>query len=234
MAERGANPRFKRTGTPADPGSQPQTRHDLDKWVRNQLNLPAATEAALLAAIDAVFSRHERLWQESKHEAIQALSSGFADKMAHVQSELLAEGRHRQQHLAIFRRARRGPHRPVAARSQDEADELRPLHRAARVVSRARAARPLVRGRPRRHHRIQVVQRRARSRRGRSDHRARRRAAARTGAVRRSPRAGARAASRGSPRALRRRRILLSDSGSRRVHSGVRRRRAVPPGGRTL
>jgi diguanylate cyclase (GGDEF)-like protein len=89
MAERGANPRFKRSGAAADPGSPPQTRHDLDEWVRNQLNLPAATEAALLAAIDTVFSRHERLWQESKHEAIQALSSGFADKMAHVQSELL-------------------------------------------------------------------------------------------------------------------------------------------------
>ena len=39
-------------------------------------------EAELLAAIDAVFARHERLWQESKQEAIQALSSGFAEKMA--------------------------------------------------------------------------------------------------------------------------------------------------------
>jgi diguanylate cyclase (GGDEF)-like protein len=44
----------------------------------------------LLSAIDAVFTRHERLWQESKHEAIQALSAGFADKMARVKTELSA------------------------------------------------------------------------------------------------------------------------------------------------
>jgi len=71
--------------------SQPQTRNELQAWVRAQLKLPAALETALLAAIDAVFSRHERLWQESKHEAIQALSAGFADKMAHVQTELSAK-----------------------------------------------------------------------------------------------------------------------------------------------
>ena len=134
---------------------------------------PRSWKTALLAAIDAVFTRHERLWQESKHEAIQALSAGFADKMARVQDRAVREGRHRQQHLALLRGAGRRPHRQVAPRSEDEADELRPLHRAARVVPRARAARPLVRGRPRRHHRVQVVQRRARPRGRRSDHRAR-------------------------------------------------------------
>jgi diguanylate cyclase (GGDEF)-like protein len=64
----------------------PQTRAELQSWVRGHLHLPAAVEAELLQAIDAVFSRHERLWQESKHEAIQALSAGFADKMARVMS----------------------------------------------------------------------------------------------------------------------------------------------------
>jgi len=72
-------------------GSQPQTRNDLQAWVRETLHLPPALESALLSAIDAVFTRHERLWQESKHEAIQALSSGFADKMARVQTELSAK-----------------------------------------------------------------------------------------------------------------------------------------------
>jgi diguanylate cyclase (GGDEF)-like protein len=71
--------------------TQPQTRNELQCWVREQLKLPAALEASLLSAIDAVFSRHERLWQESKHEAIQALSAGFADKMSHVQTELSAK-----------------------------------------------------------------------------------------------------------------------------------------------
>jgi diguanylate cyclase (GGDEF)-like protein len=70
---------------------QPQTRNALQAWVRDHLRLPSAVEAELLQAIDAVFSRHERLWQESKHEAIQALSSGFADKMARVKTEFSAK-----------------------------------------------------------------------------------------------------------------------------------------------
>jgi GGDEF domain-containing protein len=69
---------------------QPQTRSELQGWIREHLQLPATLEVALVAAIDAVFTRHERLWQESKQEAIQALSSGFADKMSRVKTELSA------------------------------------------------------------------------------------------------------------------------------------------------
>ena len=72
-------------------GPQPQTRSELQEWVRSTLHLTPELETALLAAIDAVFTRHERLWQESKQEAIQALSAGFADKMARVQTELTAK-----------------------------------------------------------------------------------------------------------------------------------------------
>jgi GGDEF domain-containing protein len=75
----------------SQPEPQPQTRSELQTWIRERLNLPAAVESALISAIDVVFSRHERLWQESKHEAIQALSSGFADKMARVKNELSAK-----------------------------------------------------------------------------------------------------------------------------------------------
>ena len=70
---------------------QPQTRTELQAWIRDHLKLPGPVESALLSAIDVVFSRHERLWQESKHEAVQALSSGFADKMARVKNELSAK-----------------------------------------------------------------------------------------------------------------------------------------------
>src|SRR5438132_6571147 len=70
---------------------QPQTRSELQAWIRDHLRLASTLEAELLAAIDAVFTRHERLWQESKQEAIQALSAGFADKMARVQTELSAK-----------------------------------------------------------------------------------------------------------------------------------------------
>jgi len=70
---------------------QPQTRSELQLWVRERLDLSPALEVELLKAIDAVFTRHERLWQESKHEAIQALSSAFTDKMARVKTELSAK-----------------------------------------------------------------------------------------------------------------------------------------------
>jgi GGDEF domain-containing protein len=73
------------------PGPLPETRSDLQGWVREHLHLAPDVETALLAAIDAVFTRHERLWQESKQEAVQALSAGFADKMAHVRTELTAK-----------------------------------------------------------------------------------------------------------------------------------------------
>ena len=81
--------RSDKLSTPSIP--QPQTRNELQAWVREQLTLPPALETSLLAAIDAVFNRHERLWQESKQEAVQALSAGFADKMAHVRTELSAK-----------------------------------------------------------------------------------------------------------------------------------------------
>jgi diguanylate cyclase (GGDEF)-like protein len=71
--------------------AKPQTRTDLQSWVREHLHLTPEVEAELFHAIDAVFSRNERLWQESKHEAIQALATGFADKMARVSTELTAK-----------------------------------------------------------------------------------------------------------------------------------------------
>jgi diguanylate cyclase (GGDEF)-like protein len=92
MAERLVQGNFMRSDKQTAPDvPQPQTRNELQAWVREQLKLPAPLETSLLGAIDAVVSRHERLWQESKHEAIQALSAGFADKMAHVQTELSAK-----------------------------------------------------------------------------------------------------------------------------------------------
>src|SRR5438874_5952458 len=73
------------------PGTAPQTRSELQAWIREHLHLATAAETTLVSAIDAVFTRHERLWQESKQEAIQALSAGFADKMTKVKHELSAK-----------------------------------------------------------------------------------------------------------------------------------------------
>jgi GGDEF domain-containing protein len=90
-ADRGVSMALMRPDKISNPGPQPQTRNELQEWVRETLRLSPSHEHALLSAIDVVFTRHERLWQESKHEAIQALSSGFADKMARVQTELSAK-----------------------------------------------------------------------------------------------------------------------------------------------
>jgi GGDEF domain-containing protein len=71
--------------------AEPETRAELQRWVRENIHVPPLVQASLLSAIEGVFVRHERLWQESKHEAIQALSSGFAEKMARVKKELSAK-----------------------------------------------------------------------------------------------------------------------------------------------
>jgi diguanylate cyclase (GGDEF)-like protein len=66
----------------------PQTRSELDEWMRTRLSLPPEELHALELAIDGVFSRHQRLWRESKEEAVRALSDGFAAKLAKVRGEL--------------------------------------------------------------------------------------------------------------------------------------------------
>jgi len=68
----------------------PETRSELHQWVRDQMHLPAQTEQGLLDAIDSVFLQHERLWQQSKQEAIQAVSAGFTDRMNKMREELTA------------------------------------------------------------------------------------------------------------------------------------------------
>jgi len=78
-------------GDVANAGHRPETLNELQRWIRERLRLPAHLESELLAAIEVVFTRHERLWQESKQEAVQALSSGFAEQMAHVRQELNAK-----------------------------------------------------------------------------------------------------------------------------------------------
>ncbi len=66
----------------------PQSRTELETWITANLGLQPAELRALLRAIDAVFTRQQRLWQESKEEAIQALSGGFAAKLAKLRAEL--------------------------------------------------------------------------------------------------------------------------------------------------
>jgi diguanylate cyclase (GGDEF)-like protein len=68
----------------------PETRSELHRWIRERLSLSAPQEQALLDAIDGVFLQHERLWQQSKQEAIQAVSAGFAERLNRLREELTA------------------------------------------------------------------------------------------------------------------------------------------------
>ena len=69
----------------------PHTRAELQHWMREAIRLSPADETALLEAFDAVFTRHEQLWLESKHDAIEALSTGYAERLARITSELQAK-----------------------------------------------------------------------------------------------------------------------------------------------
>ena len=68
----------------------PETRSELHRWVRERLPLASSDEQSLLEAIDAVFLQHERLWQQSKQEAIQAVSAGFTERLNRMRQELTA------------------------------------------------------------------------------------------------------------------------------------------------
>jgi PleD family two-component response regulator len=73
-----------------DDSAMPDTRSELHDWVRERLNLAPAQEQALLDAINSVFLQHERRWQQSKQEAIQAVSAGFTERMNRMREELTA------------------------------------------------------------------------------------------------------------------------------------------------
>jgi len=81
--------RMRKT-TQVDVESAPETRSELQEWVRERMHLPAGHEHALLDAIDSVFLQHERLWQQSKQEALQAVSAGFTDRLNKMREELSA------------------------------------------------------------------------------------------------------------------------------------------------
>jgi GGDEF domain-containing protein len=79
-----------RKPVPGELESMPESRSELHQWVRDRLRLPVHQEQSLLEAIDSVFLQHERLWQQSKHEAIQAVSAGFTERMNKMREELSA------------------------------------------------------------------------------------------------------------------------------------------------
>ena len=65
-----------------------RTTAELREWIQEHLQLDSARETDLLQRIEDVVSRQRQLIEESKHEAIRALSEGFAEKMERLQQQL--------------------------------------------------------------------------------------------------------------------------------------------------
>ena len=72
----------------ADRAEPPRTTAELRQWVREHLTLDEDERRALFDAIEHVVASQRQLIEESKHEAIRALSEGFAAKMERLQRQL--------------------------------------------------------------------------------------------------------------------------------------------------
>ena len=73
---------------PTDEAGQPRTTAELRSWVRRRLGLSGARELELFQAIEQVVANQRQLIEESKHEAIRALSEGFAAKLEKLHHQL--------------------------------------------------------------------------------------------------------------------------------------------------
>ena len=66
----------------------PRTAADLREFVVDRLGLDPRRAGELVQAVEAVIAGQRQLVEESKHEAIRALSEGFAAKMERLQRQL--------------------------------------------------------------------------------------------------------------------------------------------------
>jgi diguanylate cyclase (GGDEF)-like protein len=71
-----------------DATETPRTTADLRQWVHDHVSLDEASASALFTMLEQVIARQRQLIEESKHEAIRALSEGFAAKMERLQHQL--------------------------------------------------------------------------------------------------------------------------------------------------
>ena len=68
--------------------SMPRTLDELREWVRLNLKLDLLGESQLLEVVEQVLARQRQLVEQSKQEAILALTEGFTAKMARLQTQL--------------------------------------------------------------------------------------------------------------------------------------------------
>ena len=74
--------------SPVRTATNERTTAELREWVQTHLELDPARTAELLQRIEDVVSRQRQLVEESKHDAIRAMSEGFATKMERLQRQL--------------------------------------------------------------------------------------------------------------------------------------------------
>ena len=73
---------------PVRTSTNERTTAELREWVQSTLDLEPAQASELLQRIEDVVSRQRQLIEESKHDAMRALSEGFATKMERLQRQL--------------------------------------------------------------------------------------------------------------------------------------------------
>ena len=78
----------ERPDGPHDQPGLPRTTAELRAWVRRRFNLSAQREGELFRAIEHVVANQRQLIEESKHDAIRALSEGYATKLEKLQRQL--------------------------------------------------------------------------------------------------------------------------------------------------
>jgi diguanylate cyclase (GGDEF)-like protein len=66
----------------------PSNTEHLRDWVQEELNLEPTRASELITRVEAVVARQRQLVEESKHDAIRALSEGFAAKLERLQRQL--------------------------------------------------------------------------------------------------------------------------------------------------
>jgi diguanylate cyclase (GGDEF)-like protein len=66
----------------------PRTIAELRRWIHDRLQLPADRETDLLEAIEGALGWQRQLLEQSKQEAIKALSEGFTSRIAQLHHEL--------------------------------------------------------------------------------------------------------------------------------------------------
>jgi diguanylate cyclase (GGDEF)-like protein len=67
-----------------------QTRADLHRWVREELCLDLRREKALFEAVDDVIFHYERVWRDSKEDALRVVAHGAAGRFNRMRDELTA------------------------------------------------------------------------------------------------------------------------------------------------